>query len=92
MGSLFTSIFILLILFSWLVLSFLPWLFKSLFSVGHAGYRLLFFCLLFGILVGLVILLVINTMSGLGWSFLGTVLSSSIVLLSPRLLQKSKNR
>tara|TARA_B100000029_G_scaffold516422_1_gene629708 strand:- start:1674 stop:1955 length:282 start_codon:yes stop_codon:yes gene_type:complete len=90
MENLFTSIFILLLIFAWLVLSFLPWLVKSLFRVGHAGYRSLFFCLLFGVLAGVVVLLLISTTSGLGWSFLGAVLVSSIALLSPMFLQKLK--
>jgi len=90
MENLFTSIFILLIIFVWLVLSFLPWLVKSLLSVGHAGYGPLFFCLLSGVLVGVVILLLVSTTSGLGWSFLGAVLGSLIALLSPMFLQKFK--
>ena len=90
MENLFTSIFILLIIFVWLVLSFLPWLVKSLLSVGHAGYGPLLFSLLSGVLVGVVILLLVSTTSGLGWSFLGAVLGSLIALLSPMFLQKFK--
>ena len=90
MENLFTSIFILLIIFAWLFLSFLPWLVKSLLSVGHAGYCPLFVSLFSVVLVGVVVLLLVSTVSGLGWSFLGAVLGSSIALLCPILLQKYK--
>ena len=90
MENLFTSIFILLIIFAWLFLSFLPWLVKSLLSVGHAGYCPLFVSLFSGVLVGVVVLLLVSTVSGLGWSFLGAVLGSLIALLSPMFLQKFK--
>jgi len=50
----------------------------------------LFVSLFSGVLVGVVVLLLVSTVSGLGWSFLGAVLGSSIALLCPILLQKYK--